>query len=485
MKTILFGWKKIFSGICIAVFVAGHAFSVYSALNEDAFPVNTMQNLYGPSKVPSSVVTTVPPSSSSSLLQSSSSLLSSMGSNTSMVPVSSIPNVLNNSKYQETSEDKKQDPGGSSKPADDDRNEKPNLNDTVPEKDFITSVTPYVVKVTGIGVRLRTSMSTANDNNIYTSVNTGQRLLCNAEGTAKDGSRWRRVVYNGKTLFVSAQWSEATGENPDSLNSKPQGGSSSAPGSSSGGSSVVTPPSELQGWQTISGKTYYYVNGKPVTGWQIIGGLRHLFDSSGVKISKTGVDVSRYQLDIDWKSVKEAGIDFAIIRVGYRGYGTGKLVLDPYFEKNIKGATAAGIPCGVYIYSTAINTAEAIEEANFVLGAVKNYKLEYPIMYDVERYTDRCAGMTKKQFTDNTIAFLETILKAGYKAMYYTYRNFLDTHLEYERLKNYDLWLAVYSNAADDSPVSKYNYKIWQYSSSGKVNGIPGNVDLNIQIKPV
>lgn len=484
MKTIHFSWKKAFSGICIAVFVAGHAFSVYSALYTDAFATNAPQNFNAPSDLSTAPMSTLPPSGSSSFLPSSSAPLSSLGSLTSMVPVSSIPNVLTNSKYQETSEDKKQDPGGSSKPADDDRNEKPDLNDTVPKKDVITNVKPYVVKVTGNDVRLRTSMSTQNNKNIYASVNRGLRLLCDAEGTSKAGSRWRRVTYNGKTLFVSALWTEATGENPDSLNSKPPS-SSSTPGSSSGDSSTITPPSDLQGWQTISGKTYYYVNGKPVTGWQVIGGLRHLFDNSGVKISKTGVDVSRYQQNIDWKRVKEAGIDFAIIRVGYRGYETGKLVLDTYFEKNIKGATAAGIPCGVYIYSTAINTAEAIEEANFVLSAVKKYKLEYPIMYDVERYTDRCAGVTRKQFTDNTIAFLETILKAGYKAMYYTYRSFLNTHLEYERLKKYDLWLAVYSNAADDSPVSKYNYKIWQYSSTGKVDGIPGNVDLNIQIKPV
>lgn len=211
--------------------------------------------------------------------------------------------------------------------------------------------------------------------------------------------------------------------------------------------------------------------------------MRHLFDNAGVKISKAGIDVSRYQGNINWQSVKEAGIDFAIIRVGYRGYGTGKLVLDEYFEKNMKGAAAAGIPCGVYIYSTAISVAEAVEEAAFTISAVKKYKLIYPIMYDVERATDRCAGMTKKQFTDNTIAFLETVKKAGYKAMYYTYRNFLQNYLDYNRLKNYDLWLAMYTNSADDAPIANYNYKIWQYSSTGKVAGISGNVDINIQIK--
>ncbi|MBQ7289111.1 MAG: glycoside hydrolase family 25 protein [Clostridia bacterium] len=497
MKKRLFGRKKVFSIICIAVFIAGHSCSLYFSLFADALPVFNPQD----SDISISETFSVPfeADNSFSSLPSSTDVSSLAESFTSIVTASSIPNVLNNSTYKETEEDKKQDPTLTNKPVDDDRNNSSSLTDTVPKKDTVTEVTPYVVRVTGNDVRLRTVMSTASDSSIYTKVNSGQRLLCNAECTSKTGNSWRRVVYEGKTLYISALYTEATNESIDSLNSKPQSSSSSAVSSaissapsssaSSTGSSVssstVSSPSNLQGWQVIDGKTYYYVNGKPITGWQVIGGLRHLFDSSGVKISKVGIDVSRYQTNIDWESVKEAGVDFAIIRVGYRGYGTGKLTLDTYFEKNIKGATAAGVPCGVYIYSTAINTAEALEEAAFVLSAVKNYKLDYPIMYDVERYTDRCAGMTKKQFTDNTIAFLEAIKSAGYKAMYYTYRSFLQNHLEYERLKNYDLWLAVYSNAADDSPVNKYNYKIWQYSDSGKINGISGNVDLNIQVQPV
>lgn len=478
MKTVHIGWKKIFSGICIAVFVAGHTFSVYSALHGNALFANTVQTPTKNEGASSFMGSFLSRDSSSSALSSSSVPPSAPESFSSVVPVSSVPGAVSSKAPQKP----KDDPGNTSKPVEDDRNSKPNLNDTVPKKEVITPVVPYVLRVTGNKVRLRTTMSTQSDSNIISQVNNGHRLLCVAEGTAKNGSRWRQAMYDGKKIFISAQYSEATNEDPNNLNSKPQSSSSSKPQDNS--SSKPDAP-VLQGWQTISGKTYFYVNGQPVTGWQIIGGMRHLFDDSGVKISKTGVDVSRYQLNIDWKKVKEAGIDFAIIRVGYRGYETGKLVLDNYFEKNIKGATAAGIPCGVYIYSTAINTAEAIEEANYVLNAVKNYKLEYPIMYDVERYTDRCAGVTKKQFTDNTIAFLDTIKKAGYKAMYYTYRNFLQNHLEYERLKSYDLWLAVYSNAADDSPVFKYNYKIWQYSSSGKVDGIPGNADLNIQVKPV
>lgn len=507
MKPFLLSWGKFFSGVCVAVFIAGQTFSINFALKENTNQITVSEEPQSSSDVTTIDVTTIPSSSPSSVAPFSSSsvsspsslasLLSSASEPTTVVPVSSVPTVLNNPEYKETPEDKKEDPGGNNKPVDSDLKEDVKPQDTVQAKDVITEVTPYVVKVTGTNtnVWLRKSMSTADKSNTYCTVKSGLRLLCNADGTAKDGSRWRRVIYKNKTLFISALWTEATGEDPSTLNSSSQSSSSAAPpsssdlssGSSTSSDTVVLDPTKLQGWQTKEGKTYYYVNGEPLTGWQVIGGFRYLFDETGVKISKTGVDVSRYQTDIDWKSVKEAGIEFAIIRVGFRGYGSGKVVLDPYFEKNIKGAAEVGIPCGVYIYSSAINTEEAIEEANFVLGALKDYnvKLDYPVMYDIEQLTYRCEGMTKDQFTDNTIAFLDTIIKAGYKAMYCTYRNFLNTHLDAKRLEKYDLWLAVYSNAPDDSPVADYNYKIWQYTSSGKVNGIPGNVDVNIQISPI
>ncbi len=431
---------------------------------------------------------------------------------TSVIPVESLPDVLNNPEYLPTPEDNANDPGANH-PAGmvDTPSQKPQTQtnssaasqapappdppkDTVPAKDTITEVTPYIVRIEcdkSSSVRLRSSMSLANNSNIVASLKNNTALLCNADCTAKDGYRWRRVVYNGKNVYVSEQYTRATGENPNILSSNaPSSSSSSTPSAPS--SSAPQAPGAMQGWQTVDGKTYYYVNGEPVTGWQVIGGVRHLFDSNGVKISKAGIDVSRYQLDIDWQAVKEAGIEFALIRVGYRGYGTepgqGRLVLDEYFTRNMDGAAAAGIPCGVYIFTTAVNTTEALEEAAFVISAVKKYKLEYPIMYDIECTYGRCEKVSKKQFTDNTIAFLDAVKAAGYKGMYYTYKSFVQNQLEYDRLKGkYDLAIALYPSAdvTDDSPVRSLDYKIWQYSSSGHIPGIKGKVDLDIQISPV
>lgn len=502
MKTRRIGFKRIFSAICIVVFVAGHGFSVYNAVYPEAFPAflpyqsETSSDNDSQSSDTSSFISMV----DIDTLISSEAPVSSAPVSVPVVSVPVVSDVLTNSQYKETSEDKKQDPE-KDKNIDDDRGSDTTLSDTVTVQEIITPVEPYVVVVTGDKVNLRTVMSTASTNYIYTTLgDKGVKLRCIAECTAKDGRAWRKVVYEGRELFVSAQYTEKTGESLDVLTSVPgnssstsstdaSSSSSSDTGTSSGESSTVTPPVNLQGWQTIEGKTYYYVNGSPITGWQVIGGLRHLFDSTGVKISKVGIDVSSHQGEIDWPSVKEAGVDFAIIRVGYRGYGSkpteGKVKVDSQFKKNIEGATAAGIPCGVYFYSAAINETEVAEEAAVVLSAIKGYKLDYPVVYDVECDISRCKDMTKEQYMKNTLLFLETIKAAGYKPMYYTGRNFLQTNLDYSLLQNYDLWIATYSNAATDSPVNKYNYKIWQYSDSGRINGIKEKVDLNIQIKDI
>ncbi len=496
MKRRLISFKRVFSGICIAVFVIGHGFSAFNAVLPNYFPV------FLPTVDDTSSTSTEASSFYESSYVSMESLIPSevFSSSLTSVSVPTISNVLSNSKYQETSEDKKNDPMND-KYFNADKNNSFDLIDTVPKKDIINPVEPYVIRITGNGVRLRTEMASINST-IYGKVNAGTKIKCIAVCTSKDGSSWLKIEYKDKELFVSDTYAEKTNDSLDVLNSQPQSsssaassGASSTPSSSESSSSTVTssntssvvkPSQNLQGWQKIGGKTYYYVNNKPVTGWQVIGGLRHLFDNTGVKISKAGIDVSSHQKEVDWESVKEAGIEFAIIRVAYRGYGSaGNLELDDYFEKNVKGATKVGIPFGVYIYSAAVNEAEAIEEANLVLSAIKGYKFDYPVIYDVELYEKRCENVSRKQFTNNTIAFLETIKAAGYKAMYYTNRNFIKNYLEYERLKNYDLWLAVYSNSADDTPVRNYNYKIWQYSQTGKINGIKGNVDLNIQIKDV
>lgn len=192
-----------------------------------------------------------------------------------------------------------------------------------------------------------------------------------------------------------------------------------------------------------------------------------------------GIDVSEFQGVIDWKKVKADGVKFAFIRVGYRGYGTGKLSTDKYYAQNLKNATAAGIPVGVYVYSQAINKAEAIEEAKLALKCIKGYKITYPVVYDIEAApssTARTSNLTQKQHTDNTIAFCDTIKAAGYKPMIYTSSKWFLENLDMSRLEKYDKWLAQYYTM----PFFPYKLNIWQYTGKGSVNGIKGDVDMNI-----
>ena len=227
------------------------------------------------------------------------------------------------------------------------------------------------------------------------------------------------------------------------------------------------------------GKTYCYKNDQLLKGYADINGLRYYFNTkTGAKESYTCVDVSKYQKDINWNSVKAAGVEYAIIRVGFRGYGTGGLCIDPYFEQNIKEAKAAGIKCGVYFYSVAKNEAEAAEEANFVLNAIKGYTLDLPIAIDIEHYGDRVSDLTPQQRTDNAIAFMETIKRAGHKTMLYTYYNFYNKHLQKLRLLNYILWMAYYTD--NNSLLGNIVYDGWQYASDGSVPGISGNCDMNV-----
>ncbi len=209
-------------------------------------------------------------------------------------------------------------------------------------------------------------------------------------------------------------------------------------------------------------------------------GLKYYTDN-GKKVSLEGVDVSSHQKDIDWAKVKAAGIDFAIIRVGFRGYGTGAIVLDEYFTKNMDGALAAGLKVGVYFFSQAINEAEAIEEANVVIEQLKKYKskITYPVVYDAEDITNdtaRTDNLLGEQITSNCIAFCEKIKDAGYTPMIYANKRWFLTRLDLTRLTDYDMWHAAYV----DAPDTPYMYTMWQYSASGKVAGITGSVDLNI-----
>lgn len=195
--------------------------------------------------------------------------------------------------------------------------------------------------------------------------------------------------------------------------------------------------------------------------------------------STTGIDISEHQGEIDWGQVKGAGIDFAIIRAGYRTYGGGVVTMDESFTDNLEKAHAAGIETGVYFFSQATTTDEAIEEADAVLDAISGYDITYPVVYDWELIFDdqaRTDGVSVEALADCCVAFCERVKSAGYTPMIYQNKSTAMHKLDLPRLKDYGFWLAEYG----DKPTYYYKYDIWQYSSDGTVPGINGRVDLNI-----
>ena len=193
---------------------------------------------------------------------------------------------------------------------------------------------------------------------------------------------------------------------------------------------------------------------------------------------KLGIDVSRWNQTIDWEKVKEDGIEFAIIRCGYRGATSGSLVLDPLYEENIKGAIAAGIPVGVYFFTQAVSEMEAIEEASMVIRLIKDYDVDYPVFLDSESAggNGRADSLEADERSKYHKAFLETIASAGYETGVYASRNWLNNRLDMTQLSQYKVWLAEYA----DAPTYDKYHDMWQYTSKGSVNGIETRVDLDL-----
>lgn len=206
-----------------------------------------------------------------------------------------------------------------------------------------------------------------------------------------------------------------------------------------------------------------------------------------------GIDVSRHQGTIDWKKVKEDNIDFAIIRAGFRGYGSaGSMNKDDNFEYNIKNAIANNIKVGVYFFSQATTVEEAKEEANYTLNLIKNYKITYPVVIDVEyansEHSGRADDVDAKTRTEIVKTFCNIIKNAGYIPMYYADKYFLNNNLIASELSNYEYWLAHYTGATRVNPLDKPSnftgdYSIWQYTSKGNVYGVFGDVDLDVSYK--
>lgn len=242
----------------------------------------------------------------------------------------------------------------------------------------------------------------------------------------------------------------------------------------------------------VSGGKFHFVpinrelklNNYEVANLNILENGEFQYLTDGQVTSHKGIDVSSHQGNIDWNLVAQDGVEFAIIRVGYRGYGSeGRLVVDEKFENNIKGATAAGIKVGVYFFSQAINEAELLEEANLVLEQIAPYKIECPVVYDVEKTSaqGRMNAISVEERTQLTKLFCQTIADAGYRPMIYHNTEMGALLINIAELEDYDKWYASYS----DQMFYPYDYKIWQYSDKGKIQGISTDVDLNICFAPV
>ena len=262
-----------------------------------------------------------------------------------------------------------------------------------------------------------------------------------------------------------------------------------------------------KGWITYNGKKYYAASGGKIyagtfitvdgnkyyasatgaiqTGTFKIGGVTYKATSegritSGAGSKLQGIDVSYYQYSIDWKKVKASGIKFAIIRCGYRGSTSGKLYTDSTFMNNIKQAKAAGLDVGVYFFTEAVNAKEGKEEADYCINLIKKsgVKVTYPVVIDTENLSGARASSAKLSKTKRTEAvkgFCDRVKELGYTPMIYASTSWLNNQLNMSSLSKYQVWVAQYYSRVTYGGT----YRCWQYTSSGKVNGISTRVDMN------
>jgi len=239
------------------------------------------------------------------------------------------------------------------------------------------------------------------------------------------------------------------------------------------------------GWRTTGGKTYYYssTTHEPVTGIQCIDNKLYYFNADGVlENGKTfGVDVSKYQKNIDWEQIKKAGVSFVIVRIGYRGYGaSGTLVLDPMFEEHFTNVKNAGLKVGVYFFSQATTEEEAKEEAFACAYVLNGRKLDYPIFFDTEASgasngSGRADGLGMEDRTKCAIAFCEEVKAQGYKPGVYASTLWYRKRVNLNSLKKYTIWNAHYGVAS--SPI---DCALWQGTCTARLPGYKGDLDVNI-----
>lgn len=235
------------------------------------------------------------------------------------------------------------------------------------------------------------------------------------------------------------------------------------------------------GWLTVNSNKYYFSNNVMYTGWNTIEGRKYFFDSNGALKSLTGIDVSKYQGKIDWDKVKGDGIDFAIIRVGYGENLTSQD--DATAIYNMSECTRLNIPFGVYLYSYALTQEQVNSEVAHTLRMIQGYNPSIGVFYDMEDQS-QSSTLTVDQLNAFAYSYMSQIRNAGYKAGLYANKYWLTTYLTSNSLQEYLTWIANYGLTGNQSPAYNKPYQIWQYSSTGSVNGINGNVDLDVYLLP-
>ena len=336
----------------------------------------------------------------------------------------------------------------------------------------------------------------AYDHGIFTGSKSGDSLVFKAADTitrAEMSAVTWRIVQNrasaaAEPAEASAPAQDAAAETPVSAPAGPTESDGSQP------EQPVTVPKSVSGVPEGKSSTYIQLSGTKIYLAEDI--PKNPYDPNLFQFNENGyltydsdeytcaigIDVSKYQGKIDWKQVRDSGVEFAILRLGVRGYGTGKLVMDETFYTNLREAKAAGIQAGVYFFSQAITPQEAVEEANYCAAALKGYKITYPVVYDWEPYDSavdaRTHGLEDEVLTQCCKAFLDRVKELGYTPMLYANPTYFYRHLDMTELTGYPLWLANYVEMTS----FYYQYDMWQYTYTGTVPGIEGNVDLNIQM---
>lgn len=248
--------------------------------------------------------------------------------------------------------------------------------------------------------------------------------------------------------------------------------------STDGRHTLITNRDGTEEWVMLS--PYLTKNTYDFTRMEDKAGLKRYLEN-GKKISYVGVDISKQNGDVNFNSVKTAGVDYVMIRLGGRGYSTGQISLDENFKKNIEGAVESGLDVGVYFYSQAITQEEAVQEVNFVIQNLEPYRanVKYPIAFVMEfvaNDTARIDGLSKEDKTNIATSFLEGVKAAGYVPMLYGDKEWLIKEIDLAKLQSYDVWLTQ----EEDIPDYPYQYAMWQYATDGVLNGVTGDANLNI-----